>query len=363
MKRPSKTSKVKLLRKHIVCDFDRHGNERWYLRVPGAAKHRFVEVPYDSNGSVRTPFLLEYDAALARIRAGEKTKKADAADTTSLNFLLKQYFASDDFKKSAAVTQRDKRGVLEKYAREHGHRPYKGFARKHLEMSLAKRSATPGAADKLIKYLKTVFMWAIAEGLTTVNPAIGIKKINKSEGHHAWTDEEIEKFRATHAIGTTARIALELALSSGARRDDLVRLGPRNMANERLAFTPGKVTRAETKPQISLPLTPLARAAIAAVSAKGLTFLLNDYGRSYTGNGFGNRMQKWVAAAGIPHCTTHGLRKSAAIRMAYAGATAPELMAVFGWTDMKTALFYIAQAEAARLTDNAFAKLMKAEGL
>ena len=356
----SKTLKGRLGRKHLVCDVDRRGNQRWYLRAPGQLKHRFLELPFDNDGDVRTAFLLEYDAAFLKNAHGRKAKEKDEA---SLNYLLKRYFESPDFKKSASITQRDKRSVLERYAAEHGHRPYRGFTRRHLELSVEKRASTPGAADKLIKYLKTVYSWAVTQGLAANNPALGVKKINKSEGHHAWNELEISKFRAKHPIGSTARAALELSLNSGARRNDLVRLGIRNVINGKLAFTPGKITRAVNKPQIALPFLQNTKAAIESTKHKGLTFLCNEYGRSFSGNGFGNRMRKWADEAGLPHCSTHGLRKSAAIRMAYAGATAPELMAVFGWSDIKTALYYIEQAEKARLTDNAFAKLMKAEGM
>ncbi|WP_162150942.1 site-specific integrase [Ahrensia sp. 13_GOM-1096m] len=356
-----KTLKAKIGRKYVICDKDRHGNLRWYLRLRGRPKHRFNELPFNEDGQIRTEFLQEYDAAFSNAIISNGVEEVPADDNYSLNFLLKQYFASQKFRKQKAVTQRDKRSVLEKYAAEHGHRPYRGFTRKHLQMSVSKRADTPAAADKLIKYLKAVFNWAIIEDLAEKNPAIGIEKINRTEGHHAWSMEEIEKFRSVHPIGTMARAALELALNTGARREDLINLGPKNLVVDKITYTPSKSTNSSSQSRVTNPMFRSTFVAIEATRQKGLTFLLNEYNRGFTGNGFGNRMRKWCDEADLPHCSTHGLRKSAAIRLAYAGVSERELMAAFGWSDSKTAHYYIKQADNDRLSDSAFAKLMANE--
>jgi integrase len=54
--------------------------------------------------------------------------------------------------------------------------------------------------------------------------------------------------------------------------------------------------------------------AIAAMpGAQGETFP-TDYGKPFTRAGLGQRMRKWCNAAGLPHCSAHGLRKAAAPR-------------------------------------------------
>jgi hypothetical protein len=49
------------------------------------------------------------------------------------------------------------------------------------------------------------------------------------------------------------------------------------------------------------------------------------------------KMNDWFDAAGLPHCSSHGLRKAAAVIPAENGATAPELCAIFGWSELETA--------------------------
>ena len=38
-------------------------------------------------------------------------------------------------------------------------------------------------------------------------------------------------------------------------------------------------------------------------------------------DGFGNKFKRWATKAGIPHCTTHGLRSAMAVKLAHLGTT------------------------------------------
>ncbi|NLS20092.1 hypothetical protein HGP16_26510 [Rhizobium sp. P40RR-XXII] len=48
------------------------------------------------------------------------------------------------------------------------------------------------------------------------------------------------------------------------------------------------------------------------------------------------------------------MRKAASVAYAESGPSAPELMALFGWTNFKTAQIYIEKAEKRRMRTNAF---------
>jgi hypothetical protein len=58
-----------------------------------------------------------------------------------------------------------------------------------------------------------------------------------------------------------------------------------------------------------------------------------------------------------PICSPHGLRKAAAVRHALDGATAPELMARFGWKTIGEAQRYIEEANRIRLAESAGEKM------
>jgi integrase len=89
---------------------------------------------------------------------------------------------------------------------------------------------------------------------------------------------------------------------------------------------------------------------MAATPSSGhLTFLVTQQGRPFTHAGFGMRFREWCDAAGLPHCTAHGLRKAGAVQAAQNGATASQLMAIYGWSDIKQAERYTRSADQKRL--------------
>jgi hypothetical protein len=88
-----------------------------------------------------------------------------------------------------------------------------------------------------------------------------------------------------------------------------------------------------------------------------LTFLNTEYGKPFTAAGFGNWFRERCNEAGLRQCAAHGLRKAAAVRHAMNGATAPELMAWFGWKTIAEAQRYIEEANRIKLAESAGAKM------
>jgi hypothetical protein len=77
----------------------------------------------------------------------------------------------------------------------------------------------------------------------------------------------------------------------------------------------------------------------------GSAHLVNENGQAFAADGFGNKMHDWCDDAGLPHCTSHGLRKTGAAIAAENGATSHELMSIFGWLTLKEAERYTRAAE------------------
>jgi site-specific recombinase XerD len=216
---------------------------------------------------------------------------------------------------------------------------------------------------KLVKYLRVMFKWAVKAKHMTNNPAIGVEKINvDSAGWHTWTPTEVD----IHAIGTKARLALELMINIGARISDAAHIGRQHEAMHEtplgsewgLKFAAWKNRNRKSRKVIECPIRPDLRAALDATDKLGdLTYLVTEQGRSFTINGHGNKMREWCDAAGLPQCSSHGLRKAAAVILAENGATAPELCALFGWSKLETAEIYIREAQKRKMVWNAFARL------
>jgi hypothetical protein len=48
---------------------------------------------------------------------------------------------------------------------------------------------------------------------------------------------------------------------------------------------------------------------------------VTEFGRPFTSLGFGNRVRAWCDEAGLPHCSSHGVRKAGATIAANNGAS------------------------------------------
>ena len=215
-----------------------NGNERYYVRKPGHRKIRIRETFKDVEGRITPAFMKAYFEALEALdgkRAAPKTPRE-----MTFYWLVDQYYRSSKFKNFDPLTQADKRSVLNRYCETAGELPYASCRKDDVEASQDKRRETPGAADKLVKYLRSLFSWAIDKKLATFNPAVGIAKINETEGWHTWTPAEVDIYRSHHKIGSKARLALELMLNVGARISDASRIGRQHERNGWLVFVAWK---------------------------------------------------------------------------------------------------------------------------
>ncbi|MDE5454022.1 tyrosine-type recombinase/integrase [Bradyrhizobium sp. CSA112] len=348
---------IKTRLRYCVFDPDRRGNPRYYIRKPGSKKIRIREIFEDSNGNIRPEFMQAYFAALESVSNVPRSLQAPPREKT-FYWLVDQYYRSEEFKRFDILTQNDKRGVLNRFCESAGNHPYDAYRTEDVERSRDKRSATPGAADKLVKYLRPLFKWSVRKKYAKSNPAIGVEKINETVGWRTWTAGEVTTYRAHHKIGSKARLALEIMLNIGARRSDACRVGRQHEHGDYLEFVAWKGrNREKTRKTIVAKFTPELRASLAETPVGDLSYLVNDLGRPFTISGFGNKMREWCDAAGLHRCSSHGLRKASAVTMAESGATAPEMCALFGWSKLETAEVYIREARKRVMVDNAFARL------
>ena len=175
-----------------------------------------------------------------------------------------------------------------------------------------------------------MFGWANEAEETTVNPTLGVKKLKyASSGHHMWTADEIELFYKRHPLGTLARLALDILRYTTGRREDAPRLGRQHVRNGRVRFQQAK-NEHRNPIDIDIPLHPDLAASISASKHGNMTFLITEYGKPFTANGFGNKFKDWCRQADLPHCSAHGVRKATSTALAEAGAT-PRLRDIKHW--------------------------------
>ena len=126
-----------------------------------------------------------------------------------------------------------------------------------------------------------------------------------------------------------AHTAMTLMLYTGAARTDAVALGWGNIKGNRLQYRRQK-TANNGGVLINIPIHSELRSVLDICPKRAFTFLETSNGKSRSSNGLGNKMRKWCDEAGLPNCASHGLRKAIARRMAEAGCSPHEIMAVTG---------------------------------
>jgi integrase len=341
---------------YIVEDVDRHGNVRIYFRRHGR-KMRIRE-PMGSDG-----FYRRYSELLPDI-AAVREAPSHAARSNTLRWLCVQFFGSPDFNRLDQRTQYTRRGIIEAMLNEpiapgasetFADFPIDRLTPKALRVLRDRKAGRLGAADNRVRALRGLFKWALRNEYATSNPARDVEYVGgKSDGWHSWTPEELEQFETRHAGGSKARLALALLQYTGASRIDVVKLGPSNVRDGVIQFI-----RAKTRVAVELPIASDLQTAIGASAVVGSeTFLVTAHGKPFTVAGFGNWFRDRCNEAGLPHCSAHGVRKAAAARAAENGATTHELMAMFGWLNLRMAEHYTKAANRKRAARRA-ATLLK----
>lgn len=346
--------------RYVVEDTDRHGNVRVYLRKDG----RKIRL----RGPLGSPeFWREYHAALKpppKTR-GEKKNIPGTIQKGTMRWLVAQYTASGMFKQLGAKTQKDRRATLERFCNNvpkgsttpDGENPFALIQPKHIRLRRDALVGTPEAANTMLKAIKQVFKFALQYEHLDRNPAADVEPLkSKGDGYHSWTLDEIERFEKIHPIGTTARLALALALYTGQRRSDLVQFGKQHVRDGRLTFTQFK-GRESNPVRLEIPIIPELQRIIDASPTGDLAYLVTAYRKPFTAAGFGNRMREWCDKAGLPDCSTHGLRKAAAARLAELGCTEFEIMAITGHQTSKEVTRYTKAASQRLRAESALAKL------
>jgi integrase len=326
---------------------DRHGKLRRYFRRQGK-KTPLPGLP----GSVE--FMTAYQTALS---GADRSADVGASRTKpgSVNAVVIGYYQSLAFRSLASSSQRKRRLLLERFRNANGDTNISSGTQQNIVRLL--NQMKPFAARNMLKALRALLEFAVSEGFRSDNPTLGLKLPRiKSDGIHTWTDGEIEKYERYYPSGTKERLAIALLLGTAQRCSDIVRMGRQHVHA-------GMITVRQDKTRTTLDIqigSELAQELEGAGSS--LIFMLTARGKPFTPGGFGDWFKKRCVEAGLSHCSAHGLRKAACRRMAEAGCTAHEIMAVSGHKSLAEVERYCKAASQRVLAKLASAKREHASG-
>jgi integrase len=315
----------------------------YYLRRRGFPRVRLPGLPWSPT------FMAAYEAAMsgARTAIGAGRVKPGSVAALVAEYLDSQQF----FGSKSAGTQRMRRGILERFRAAYGERPMALLPAEWIEALLDAKP--PHAARSWLVTLRSLCQFALKRGYLRADPTANIKQRSiKGDGFHTWSEDEIAQFEAAHPIGSKPRLALALLLYTAQRRSDVVKMGRQHIRDGVLT-----VKQQKTGKPLAIPVHPHLQTVLDATPSEHLTFLVTATGKPYGGNAFTEQFRNWTDAAGLPkRCKVHGLRKAACRRLAEAGCSGNEIMAISGHVTMKELVRYTAAADQARLARNAMTK-------
>jgi integrase len=338
---------------YLLSDYDRHGNKRWFVRLPaepGRKSRRKIRIK-------AAPGTEAFTTAYWEARNGTVASSPRIVPPSPGTFraIAQHYLASRDFKSlDRRLTQRPRQLLLGKLIDLIGEKPAI-IDPKVIRDGVRRRGY--GAAKEFLTALRAVYRVALEDGLVTTDPTVGIRAPRpKVEGWHSWTWEDCAAYEKRWPIGTKQRTTYAIGLYTAQRISDAVVLGRQHIRQGRLEFTQRK-NQKHSPVRVVIPIAPPLAEALAGWQGTGLTFLETAYGRPYSADGLSNCFREWCDAAGLQHCTFHGLRKAAATRLAEAGCTPHQIMAVLGHQTHQQAALYTRAADRAGMADQALGRL------
>jgi integrase len=272
-------------------------------------------------GQPGTPeFIASYNEAVARKRpVGEGTLLA----------LLNSYQSSAEFQALSEYTRRDYLKHIKAIEAEFADFPLTALSDKRTRGEflawrdrLAERSRRQ--ADYAIAVLARVLAWGVDRGLIDANPAARATKLYRSKRiDRVWTPDDEEAFLAK--APEHLRLALILALWTGQRQGDLLRLPWSAYDGQRI-----RLTQRKTRARVSIPVGTPLKTLLDATPRRAVTILTTEHGQTWTESGFRASWRTACRRAGITGLTFHDLRGTAVTRLALAGCSEAEIATITG---------------------------------
>lgn len=327
--------------RYVQAFTDRHGRMRYYFRKGG----RQTPLP----GSPQDPaFLKAYEALMA-----EHAAPANAS-TGNRDFeaLIRSYYASADWAALKPSSRPGYRSHIEALRAQMGKRLVHQMRREHVMTMMARMASTPGAANNRLKRLRGLLRHARDLGWIDTDPSQGVRLYRSGE-FHTWTPAEMAMFEAHWPQGSQQRLAYALHLYTGQRKSDVRKMGWGDIEGGMI-----RVTQEKGGARLWIPLHPELQAELARHARRHVIILASERGAQRSDGGYGNWFRAACKAAGLPdRCSSHGLRKAAAVNLAETGCTAHEIAAITGHKSLSEVERYTRAASQKRLARTAMERL------
>ena len=268
----------------------------WYHR---ATKSRL-------NGAPGSP---EFIADLA---AAESLSRDRLSGT--FNGLVRDFTTSIEFSSGLApTTQREYTRMLTKAESRFGDMPLAALRDARVKRDFldwretVARTAGDREADNRLSAISAMLTWAVGRGIFTTNNVRGFKRLYHSDRSEIiWLPEHITPFMSTASV--EMQRALILALHTGQREGDLLRLPWSAYDGSRISLRQGKSKRGtRSAPLIEIPCTATLRRMLDSMPRVSTLILTTKTGRSFKKRYFARQWEAATKNAGLQSVSLPGL--------------------------------------------------------
>lgn len=265
-------------------------------------------------------FIASYNAAAAR---------KVLPPTGVILSVLQGFQASTDFTDLAGRTRADYVRQIKLIEREFGDFPLGALSDRRtrgvfLEWRDRLAAKSRRQADYAWQVLARALSWAKGRGLVVANPCErGGRLYGGTRAEKVWTAEDEAAFLA--AAPDHLHLALMLALWTGQREGDLLRLGWSGYDGKKI-----RLRQSKTGTRVLIPVGAPLKAMLDKTPKRCTVILTNSSGQPWTPDGFRSSWRKACAKAGVVGVTYNDLRGTAVTRLALAECTEAEIATITG---------------------------------
>ena len=298
------------------------------LRTEGWLTRRLAERTNDLSDAIREAE--SFNAELDAWRKGETVDTAPKEGT--IPWLIQHYQQSDKYSELAASTRKnyDKNlKEIEAWSARTGHRPISAITPMVVEkLYKSLKLRAPHQAAALVRVLRLLLNRALKLRLIDYNPAAKPEISTPPPRHQVWSDEDIAAVisRSEEMGHKSIAVAVMLAAYLGQRQEDVLKLSWTMFEGGNF-----KVRQQKTGRFLEVPAAKPLLAYLNQNDRSATTIVVSEATqRPYKPDHFRHVFSQIRDAVGLKGLQFRDLRRTAAVRLAEAGCTAPEIAAITG---------------------------------
>ncbi len=287
-------------------------------------------------------------ARAVAINEGIRTPDYSEPPASSVEGVVRDYLDSPEFTDLSEASQYGYRRRLNALRHAIGRRPIAAITRGHVLQMRDALKDTPATANMMIRVTRVLMAFAMDRELRTDNPAQGVKMLKTGDGHRTWTEPDISRFKAYAEPDMV--FAMMLGLYTGQRKGDILAMSWADYDGSAIRVVQGK-----TGVRLWIPAHKELRAALSARRKDGVKMLHMGAPK------FNSRWRKATLAAGLHGLVFHGLRYTAAARLADVGCDVQQIASITGHRSLAMVQKYTRDADQKKMASAAILKLEKSD--